>query len=297
MGLYEELTAANIFEPIIGRYKIVSSPSGEPRVYVPAALQQSNPWIHTRHKIDRYCDLWNIYHQHYGIIPAGCRQCWKVVMAIPTVKQAFKVLEFQQSRKLPYNCKTGMEQRAFTGKIGKFGAYWYAPLDGGLEGGRKMLQDLQSAFPGVKLLLKRGCTEFEMVYSPSDEWDVWAEKNNWDQIEHELSKVFVSDAAASIAFEQDKRLEVDTLKKWIEFAAAHGDETYREFIDGSLTVGYLQYNSSKHKNEDFEAKELPKVQSEVLHGYQDWVENHYRPQNADRENASSGRKVALISEL
>jgi hypothetical protein len=52
-------------------------------------------------------------------------------MVVPTLKELFKVLDYQQSHE--DNCKCGVEKRVYTGKLGSYGAYWYAPMKEGLE--------------------------------------------------------------------------------------------------------------------------------------------------------------------
>jgi len=248
MGAYEEWKMLDIITPIVGKLPITFTESGEPKVYLRWDATPKSPWITRFVEKDRECELWSYnYFTYYGFIPAGCRSCWKVVMEIPTVRQLMKIEEYQ--RTCEYGCKCGAETRPVTGKLGRYGAYWYAPLDGGLAGGRKMFKFLQKEFPGVKLLLKRGCTEMEAKWSPSDKWDEFAEKAQWDFYEELLNTLFVMEDVPS--GRTPSMLKPVIKARWIEWAFENGDETYLDFVDKPFKKNYLTYQSSIHNDNDY----------------------------------------------
>ena len=166
MNLYENLSMADILTPIQGKFKIDFDKDGNPKIYLKPVLEMSSPWLSTTKSPDRACDLWRTYFFNYSVIPQGCRNCFKIVMNIPTLKELFKVLDYQRAH--DDNAKCGIEKRTYTGKLGSYGAYWYAPMKEGLEGARKLWKRLNNDFPSYGLILKKGCTEFENAFPPSD---------------------------------------------------------------------------------------------------------------------------------
>jgi len=231
MNIYGELGAINILEPIKNKYKIKFDEAGNPKVYLEVSLAVDTPWISTFKHIDRKCNLWQTYFNNYGIIPSGCLKCYKVVMTLDKITDLFKVFTYQRESEI--GCKCGIERRRYVGKVGKYGAYWYVPLGGGIEKGREIYNQIRSDFPDFPLILKRGCTEFEMMYSPSSKWDEIAKERDFAQTEEMLDTLFVVDPA-SIKAETNtpKLLEMDVVRRWIEYAFEHGDESYLALTGG-----------------------------------------------------------------
>jgi len=248
VGAYEEWKMLDILSPIIGKLQINITPEGQPKIYLRWEGAANSPWICNIKATDRTCALWsNNYFKYYGLIPRGCRSCWKVVMEVPTVKQLMNIEKYQTE--CEYGSKCGIETRPETGKLGKYGAYWYAPLAEGLAGGRKMHKWLQKKFPGVKLVLKRGCTEMEAKWNPSDKWDEYAEKLRWDFYEELLNTLFVLE---EVPFGITPSMFKPVIRaRWVEWAFEHGDATYLDFVDAPFKREYLSYQSSIHNEKDF----------------------------------------------
>jgi len=252
MALYDDLIAVDIITPIQDAYKVRYTTELEPVVYLEAVYIPS-PWIHYKLRSDRQCAVWfGIYFKKYGFIPKACRQCWKVVMSIPTLTELFEINQSQEGG--TYNSKCGLETRGITGGLGGYRAFWYAPINGGLKAGRKMFKHLQKKYPGVKLMLKRGCTEFEASYHPSDQWDKLAEENSWDMRERLVNTLFITQKTQDDG--TPKVLHPSIIRKWIEWAYEHhkstGDDSWRNYLEGPPMPDYQTYHSSNHKDEDYE---------------------------------------------
>jgi hypothetical protein len=231
MNLYQELAFLDVLQPIKNKYKIEFDEEGRPKIFLKASLDCDTPWIsNCREDEARRCNLWGAYF-NYGIISQGCLNCYKIVMTIPTLNDLFQVLTFQKGGAL--TCKCGIERRRYIGKVGKYGAYWYAPLSDGLEEGRSIYKDIKAIFPEFPLILKRGCTEFEMMYNPSSKWEQLAKERGWADTEQVLDSIFVADPMAlKVEMNTPELLETTVIRRWVEYAFEHGDETYLEFTDG-----------------------------------------------------------------
>lgn len=252
MALYEELSAINILAPLrpyfkSGQLKVEPDEEGHPVVPLKLVFDYNAPWLNKRWTWQRHCDQWTIYFNAYNFVPRGCRACWKVVMHIANLKQLFSVHEKQKT--FGSNCKCGVELRPYTGGLGKYRGYFYGKLNEGLKGGRELRKKVQREFPGISIYLKRGCTEFENRFSPSDDWDKLAEKNKWNFREDLVSTIFRPEKPV---YEKmtTKLLEVDVMQRWIEYAFEHGDPTHKEFIEKSLIPEPMKYCSSIHSDKD-----------------------------------------------
>lgn len=284
MSLYENLSMADILAPIQGKFNIDFDKDGNPKIRLKPMLEINTPWLSTIKTPDRACDLWRVYFFNYNIIPQGCRNCFKVVMVVPTLKELFKVLDYQQSHS--DNCKCGLEKRVYTGKLGLYGAYWYAPMKEGLEGARKLWKRIDADFPSYGAILKKGCTEFENAFPPSDSWDDYARLRQWDLQESLLDTLFEPDPMAlKIEMNTPKMLEVHIMRSWIEWAFEHNDKTYLEYVDKPFKQDLMYYHKSIHNNKDYTCSNYERVQERVKY---------------DTSNGSgqqSERKASLIQGL
>lgn len=247
MNLYQELGPLDILEPIKNRYKIEFDSEGDPKVFLKASLDCDTPWISQCQTEERKCNLWGVYFNNYGIISQGCLKCYKIVMSIPTIRDLFQVLAYQKDEKI--TCKCGIERRKYVGKVGKYGAYWYTPLGGGIEEGRKIYSRVKEKF-SFPLILKRGCTEFEMMYHPSSKWDEIAKERDWVTTEMLLDSLFVADPMAlRVEMNTPKLLEMSIIRRWVEYAFEHGDETYLDFTDNRPLKIDLQTYHKEEKDD------------------------------------------------
>ena len=190
------------------------------------------PWVNTN--LDglspRRCNLWlTIYFFHYNIIPRGCRNCWKIFLRPKSLKELFEVKELQERLNIPAKC--GTEHRDHTGNKGGYGAYWYAPLDGGLEGARELLKTIETHCPDHEVGLKRGCTEMELRYPRSNEWDKLADTFN--KVEDQLNDLWIHE---NTPIDDVPQMRNKIMKDWIIFAVAHGDQSYLEYTGGAPMI-------------------------------------------------------------
>lgn len=284
MSIYGDLCFVDILEPIRGKYKIDFTPEGEPKVELKPVLGIDSPWISTMPKIDRMCTLWMAYFYNYNIISRTCRRCFKVAMEVNTLDELFRVLDYQRDNK--DNCKCGVEKRAFTGRLGKYSAFWYAPIDDGLDGAKKLYKRISKEFSTMKCILKRGCTEFEMTYYPSNTWDTLAERNAWDAKENLLDQLFVLDPVTiQVEMNTPKMLEVHIIKKWIEWAFEHNDMTYLNYTDRPFKQELMDY--TKGGND----ASIGSTGTEVL------GDNRLDDSSDEDSRKSPGRKASIIQGL
>jgi hypothetical protein len=206
------------------------------------------PWHYVRHHPMLDCGTWHTVlfdvvsmglPKEDRFVPSRCQQCFKVVVRPKTLKQLFALLDLQKKMGVP--CKCGIEMRETV--HGLYGGYFY---NIGIEAGRACYESVRKevdacAFLGedVPVILKRGCTEFEMAVGPSDKWQV-TEKQL--EIEGIIDMLFVKD---DVDRKQSEAQIIYLHRKWIEFAYAAGDQTYREFTDGPLYPAYVTYHEDK----------------------------------------------------
>jgi len=80
--------------------------------------------------------------------------------------------------------------------------------------------------PNIPVILKRGCTEFELRLGASTEWDNLP-------IDLELEKYILDNVVLEFGdTEAPDYLRRSIKRQWIEFAHEHGDETYKKFTGG-----------------------------------------------------------------
>lgn len=265
--LYEQLCAIDIIDPILDLWhqgKMSAGLDGKFRLHDELALNRT--WIFGAFCPERDCVKWlTIYHRYYRILPPPCKNCWKVVMAPRTIIELIEVQKLQDELNWP--SKAGLENRDYTSGLGGYRAFWYCPFTKGLEGGRAHFKRVQKALEkhlgkekiawylehGL-LYLKRGCTELERDFGPSDQWD---------KIDHSakfnlLESVWETSKQPNDLKGEFSPLIYTNLKRWIEFAVAHGDPTVVQYIGGeSLGVQSVRYHGSAHLEGDFKSSMNP----------------------------------------
>lgn len=259
MALYEDLCAADVLGPISellmqGRLKL----GYNGKIVLERGLLPNQPWIYTRVLTDRRCGKYlQIYFARYRFVPKVCRHCWKVVWTGDRIEQLFKVMELQEE----FSCasKCGIEQRAESGKLGKYQGFWYAPIVNGLEGGRSLYRQVvdkltkEKVLMGPEIILKRGCTEMEQTWPPSEKWDEYAERYDWDRDEALCDALFEE---SSNYAPEPLVMKVHVLKTWIEYAAAHRDPSVGKFCKKDIILKLMQYQGSIHNEKDYPGLEV-----------------------------------------
>ncbi len=194
------------------------------------------PWHHINDSSSFDCYRWHtIIFNVLGFIASGCMNCFKVVVRPDNLKQLFALLDLQLELDRPSKC--GIEIRPNV--RGLYGGYFYNHgLVAGLDCFRlvkdsmakdKVLSPLLDYKDehGVsqKIILKRGCTEFEMKYGRSDQWCT-TEKNL--KLESLINAYIVKKSSMVQTDIMIKNLH----SRWVRFAWEHGDPTVDEFTSG-----------------------------------------------------------------
>ena len=193
------------------------------------------PWHYIKHRWEFDCFTWHqVIFENISkrlvigqkFVPAGCQECFKVVVRPRTLKQLFALEKLQIAMDRP--CKCGIEVRETVHAL--YGGYFY---NKGLIEGLERYQEVYRAVnedkylgPDVAVILKRGCTEFELECGPSDQWQTSPEQL---KIEAMVDQYLVKD---NVLRKQPDHVIWHLHRKWIEFAYARGDSTYAEFTDG-----------------------------------------------------------------
>lgn len=196
---------------------------------ITAELHQTwnTPWHHVYDDGKSDCYLWHsIIFDVCGFIPTGCLKCFKVVVRPKTLKQLFALLDLELELKHPSKC--GIEIRPTV--RGLYGGYFYnRSLEDGLECFKKVkkaLSEDEVLQPlSETVILKRGCTEFEMACGRSDEWGITEDDY---QTELKLSELIVR----KVPLAQPEYVLNHIHANWIKWAWAAGDDTVDEFSGG-----------------------------------------------------------------
>lgn len=222
------------------------------------AMGWDTPWHHVTQGDRVNCHLWNtVMYQHlfkrlpFSVsdgqqwVPSGCLDCFKVVVRPPTLKALFALVGVQ--KRLGRDCKCGIEKRAHV--FGLYGGYFY---NRGMQEGLDCYKEVRAAVdadpelgPGVKVILKRGCTEIEHEVGPSDKW---ALHENQVEIEQLIYRAFNTD---HVMRHQSKRGVRFVHGRWIRFAYQWGDETVLDYIDPEKPL-YPPYVTYHHLADEVE---------------------------------------------
>jgi hypothetical protein len=251
LGYYAQCVSKDIIglaKPLLERagYKMRW---GDGKFHADLSMTHETPWVHVKHDGTLDCHTWHalmfdVIFKVAGekFVPAECQQCWKVVARPQTLLGLFAIGEIQTRMNRP--SKHGIELRETV--HGLYGAYWY---NHSLEEGRECYRMVRQAVdaepllgPDTPVLLKRACTEYEMECGPSDEWEVTEQQKN---IEDLVNNTFVRDPVAQ---PQPDHMIRRIHRRWIEFAYAAGDETYKHFTNGHpVHPPYVTYHEDIEK--------------------------------------------------
>lgn len=231
MSLYHDVLKQNFLKNIAELVNDPSSPyelcsDGKVRFKEGNLKRSAHPvWIHVRLHPELDCNRWHkIYFNYYHFIPAECHDCWKVVVRPKNLVQHLHWYAVMKGLDVP--SKLGKEPRFYV--EGLWGAYFYTRSpDEGLERWKQIRALVDEHLDkDTPVILKRGCTEFEREKGDSSLWKV---TDGLLRFERFLDS----------RFDLPKRLDKTPesvitmcIQDWIEFAAAWGDMSYRQFTDG-----------------------------------------------------------------
>jgi len=207
-------------------------------------LMYNTPWIHSKGAPWKHCGLdHHTMFNKFGIIHPRCQNCWKVCVTIPTFDKLIKMENMQQLPEWRTRAgKCGMEMRDYTPKF--YGAYFY---NNSIDEGRDTYHDVVDAVEkyvghvskekdDVNVILKRGCTEFEMIKGPSPFWhNTVAEEDMIKNIEAYVS-------LPNMQAHQDQMVKNHIRLTWVMWAHMNGDMSYIPYNGGhKLFPDYVHY--------------------------------------------------------
>ena len=228
------------------------------KLFVVAKPDLDSPWYFVRPKSADWKGPMDCYRYHtmlnrlMGVMPSKCLSCWKVVVAPKTLRDMWKWREVMEE--MGRHCKCGIETRPIVGRL--YGSYFYnQSQEQGLECLETVLEAIERSgievipLQGHKAILKRGCTEFEDDFGPSDKWeDQITDEMRWK--EEMIDNYFISPPH----YEATDMMKLRLFRSWVEFAFDRGDQTSEDFINPEdqdvstkfvLKIPYVIYNPEK----------------------------------------------------
>jgi hypothetical protein len=203
-------------------------------------LTNNTPWCHVSSSHDKHCSLdHNVIYNNWRIIHPRCLECWKTVVA-PRTFHELLLLEGLQ-KQLGFDSKCGIEMRDYTPR--HYGGYFYSSS---LDEGRARYKEVKEAVSevlspevGASVILKRGCTEYEMGSGPSLYWNI-------NRQQEEMLKIIEAFVDVRLSHgQQSSMLQRNVHMKWVLWAHANGDMSYVDYNGGKkLFPGYVSYHEN-----------------------------------------------------
>ena len=175
-----------------------------------------------------------MFRHVYGeaAVPFGCRDCYKVKVVSNSLREMVAVKDMAEkdlAESVPASSKSGVEVDNSENQH-VYGSYFYFL---GLDRARAAYKVLRAKIDqhsklgaGVKMLIKRGCTNYERRCGPSDQYKFDPRQ---EEIERHLSSRFVADVR--MGAKKAVRDKIQFLE-WVRTAYRIGDDTYKDFTDG-----------------------------------------------------------------
>jgi hypothetical protein len=211
---------------------------------------KDNPWLHIKQSGERACKIYSdIFVQCLNVLPKKCINCWKVVFRPQYVRDMLNMRNLMEnlSAKHGFDCKLGAEIRPWTtgvyGKWGLWGCYFYnnsqkAGINcwetvkdaiAGDEDLKHLLNDVDKDGYPARLVLKRGCTEFEISqFGDSKDWKQSADDEEWERIVWDKFEV------QNLSGPQCEMVKHHVVAGWFKKAHTAGDPTVKEFNEGTM---------------------------------------------------------------
>lgn len=199
------------------------------------------PWYMVRDSSRDDCAYWGCFVTLPGLgkgksfIPFECLNCWKVVTRPRNYSECMKMKNIID--RMGPSAKCGMELR--NSVHGNWGSYHYCrTIEEGLDKYHQVRKEVdENISPDMKVILKRGCTEYELGHGDSATWQPF---EGQEEIEAYISEKVV---AESIMDNQTKYIQDRVLRRWVDYAYSLGDETYLEATKGNpLYPPYRTYH-------------------------------------------------------
>lgn len=259
-SFYEQLQAVDIITPVLNLFEKggFKADLKTKKFILDNEIALGRMWTLAKLCPDRKCRKWlSIYHKYYGILPPPCKLCWKVVYIPISVVELIEFRNIQAKLKLPGKC--GVENRDYTSGIGEYRVFWYCPYGKGLDAARAHYKRIRNALikhfnekyinlaeAADRFYLKRGCTELERDFGPSDQWD----KIDYSSLFRLLETVWEDPDEGE---EEFGPLVYTNFRRWIEYAVAYGDKSALKYLPGGAKLGVqsVKYQHSTHKASSF----------------------------------------------
>jgi hypothetical protein len=224
-------------EAAITAGRVVKRPDGKFELRQPI----KQPYIGNRGEFGPCCTFLNdfMFTQVYGekAVPIGCRDCYKIKVVPDTLRQLMAVKDIAEE--FPCSSKSGSEvDKKDTQSL--YASYFYFL---GLDKARATFRKLRDAIdahpklgPMVKMVIKRGCTNYERACGPSDRY-------TFDPRLAGIEAYFWARFVRRRSGEPRKEFrDAITLMQLVRTAYRIGDDTYKDFNGGkdlfTPTVNY-----------------------------------------------------------
>lgn len=219
------------------------------KIVTTVRMQTDPVWAYIRPGINQNCHFW--HHTLFEVIhekkrvPIPCQSCWKVVLIPRDIEELFAAYILIRELGRPGKCGTEGD-RPNTDRL--YGAYFYNnSLEEGQECYRLVKAQIErdrtfestilgaplkvrfgNGYDGPpKLILKRGCTEFEQSCGPSDQW-------GWDDEQVEIERIAADAFSQDIIAMSQTDIQIARLAyRWIHSAFKWGDKKYTLFTNGN----------------------------------------------------------------
>jgi hypothetical protein len=225
---------------------------------VATAVGTDTPWCHVKHLRSKKCSLdHGVKFELFGYVPPRCLECWKVVVYPRTIKELFQLLDVEKSLNQPSKC--GIDIRNYVPAL--YDGFFY---NNSLDEGRERYEQVRKAVdehisPDIKVVLKRACTEYEMILGPSPGWTMTKKQHELDE---RLENMI--DTTTPNTTGQTPECVAQVFTHWIEWAWKHQDPTVAEYLGGEPlyppTVKYHEGDLSEIK------ADMMRARAKVKHG-------------------------------
>lgn len=201
----------------------------------------NTPW-HVFNRAEFGCPYWTFIMNMFGMgesfIPLTCQSCYKVVVRPKNVKQLFNLIKIMETS--DKTCKCGIETRATVNAL--YGGYFY---NRSLEEGQECYDTVRMIIDrtlgsNVEVMLKRGCTEYELGHGDSLYWEPF-------EGQQEIEDYITSKVIERRVNDNPSKTTIDIIhSSWIKYAYRNGDNTYLELTGGKpLYPPYRTYHNRK----------------------------------------------------
>lgn len=223
----------------------------------------ATPWCHAKHSAGKHCSLdSHLIFNMYGVIHPRCMSCWKTVVSPKNFDELMTWWKIQNHGEIDFASKCGIELRDYTPKF--YGAYHYASS---LEEGREQYAKCKelaekhlSKETADGVLLKRACTEFELIRGPSNTWHVDEEGARIIDLVDKYVNFPMQNKG------QDKEIGHPHVQmRWLLFAHMNADWSYLPY-NGDIPAfpGYVKY----HEGDVNEIKhDIAVLTAQAKHGH------------------------------